>query len=387
MKQKIKEIINLENFVGIILAFLPLYLIKLIFLGVPLNLLEILIGSAFVWWLWEKRFDNTEWKIFLKNNQTLFILIGLILLGLTLSTFFGGNFKAGLGIIKGWFIFPLILVLMAADLFREKKTNALKFFYGGAIGVAFLAILSYFFGQITYDGRLQGIFNSPNYLAMYLVPAIIIGIVLFLENRKKYALSLIMLFGALYLTYSFAAWTALTIVLAGLFWLGGKGGRNKKIFLFFLILFGLVFFLQLKTHKLNDLLSLDSRSSLNSRLMIWKSAEKMIVDSPVWGIGPGNFQEKYLEYQKHFPPYLEWAVPHPHNLYLAFYLYSGILGLAAFLILIVFWLKKVILQKKEAIILIALGIVIYFLLHGIADATYLKNDLAVIFWLAFFLPL
>ena len=26
------------------------------------------------------------------------------------------------------------------------------------------------------------------------------------------------------------------------------------------------------------------------------------------------------EYQKHFPPYLEWAVPQPHNLYLAFWL-------------------------------------------------------------------
>jgi len=138
MKQKIKEIINLENFVGAILALLPLYLLKFVFWGVPFNFLEILIGSAFVWWLLEKRFDNPEWKIFLKNNQTLFILIGLVLLGLTLSTFFGGNLKAGLGIIKGWFIFPLILALIAADLFREKKTTALNFFYIGATGIAIL---------------------------------------------------------------------------------------------------------------------------------------------------------------------------------------------------------------------------------------------------------
>jgi O-antigen ligase len=121
--------------------------------------------------------------------------------------------------------------------------------------------------------------------------------------------------------------------------------------------------------------------------MIWQSAGKILEDNPTWGIGPGNFQEKYLEYQKYYPPYLEWAVPHPHNLYLAFYLYSGILGLAAFLLSIFFWLKKIMAQKKEATVLVALGIIAYFLLHGMVDTTYFKNDLAVIFWLAFFLPL
>jgi len=387
MKKEIKSVISLENFVGMILAFLPLYLVKFVFWGMPLNFLEILIGSAFIWWLLEQRFNNPEWRIFFKNNKTLFVLMGFVLLGLVFSAFFSGNLKAGLGIIKGWFIFPLVIALISADIFREKKIKALKFFYGGATGVAFLAMLSYFFGQITYDGRLQGIFNSPNYLAMYLAPAVIIGMVLFKENRRRHALSLAIILLTIYLTHSFATWIAMGIVLLGFFWLNKKSEQNKKLFLGFLILAGLVILLQIKTDKFNDLLSLDVRSSLSSRIMIWESAGKMIADSPVWGIGPGNFQEKYLDYQKYFPPYLEWAVPHPHNLYLAFYLYSGILGLAAFLGLIIFWLKKVILQKKETIILITLGIISYFLLHGMLDTTYFKNDLAVIFWLAIFLPL
>jgi O-antigen ligase len=384
MKKEIQEIINLENFVGIILALLPLYLVKLVFLGVPLNFLEIMIGSAFVWWLLEKRFIRPEWKIFLKNNKSVFILIGIILLGLLLSTFFNDNLKAGLGVIKGWFIFPLALALIATDLFRDKKTRALKFFYGGAVGVAALAWLGFFLGQITYDGRLQGIFNSPNYLAMYLAPAVMIGAALFRENKKKYALSLAIIFLAVYLTYSFAAWFVAAIVLGGLFFLSGRG---KKLFIGFLILAGLVFLLQIKTDKLNNLISLESRSSLASRSMIWESAGKIILDNPLWGIGPGNFQDKYLEYQKHFPPYLEWAVPHPHSLYLAFYLYSGVMGLAAFLLLMFAWFKRIVLQKKDAISIIALGIIIYFLLHGLVDTTYFKNDLAIIFWLVFFLPL
>lgn len=387
MKKEFKEIINLENFVGIILVLLPLYLVRFVFYGVPLNLLELIIGIAFFWWLLERRFLNPEWKIFLKDHKLFFKLIGVILAGFLLSTFFNDNWKAGLGIIKGWFVFPLILALIATNVFQGNKAKALKFFYGGAVGVAALALVSFFLGQITFDGRLQGIFNSPNYLAMYLAPAVIIGAILFEENRKKYILSLAIIFFALYLTHSFAAWAALSIVLVGLFLIREQGEKNKKWLAGFLILAGLVFFLQIKTDKLNNLFNFDARSSLSSRTMIWQSAGKILEDNPTWGIGPGNFQEKYLEYQKYYPPYLEWAVPHPHNLYLAFYLYSGILGLAAFLLSIFFWLKKIMAQKKEATVLVALGIIAYFLLHGMVDTTYFKNDLAVIFWLAFFLPL
>ncbi len=387
MKKEIKKIINLENFVGAILTLLPLYLVKFIFLDIPLNLLEIMILAALGWWLWEKKFGNPEWKSFLKNNKTLLGLVDIILLSLLLSTFLSGNLKIGLGIIKGWFILPLILAIISVDIFRNEKIRALEFFYGGAVGVAVLALLSYSFNQITYDGRLAGIFNSPNYLAMYLAPAIIVGAVLFQENRKNYALSLAIISLALYLTYSFTAWAAVVAVLAGLFFLSGQQRKNKKLLAGILILGGLVFLLQTKTVKLNALLDLNARSSLVSRSMIWESAGKIITDNPFWGIGAGNFQEKYLEYQKYFPPYLEWAVPHPHNLYLAFYLYSGITGLVSFLLLIFIWIKKIILQKKGAVFLMAIGIIIYFLLHGLADTTYFKNDLAVIFWLAFFLPL
>jgi len=387
MKKEIKDSIKLENFVGIILIFLLLYLIKFVFWEAPLNFLEIMVSGALVWWLWEKRFNRPEGKIFFKNNKPLFLLIGIILVGLGLSTFFNGNLKAGLGIIKSWFVFPLILALISTDIFHDEKDRALKFFYAGAVGVAVLALAGFFLGQSTYDGRWRGIFNSPNYLAMYLAPAVIIGAVLFRENKKKYALSLALVALAMYGTYSFAAWLALLAVLAGLFFLNSKSEKNKKIFLGFLILAGLVFLTQIKTDKLHNLLSFNARSSLASRLMIWQSAGKLVLDNPLWGIGPGNFQEKYLEYQKYFPPYLEWAVPHPHNLYLAFYLSAGIIGLGSFVLLIILWLKKILPGKEEKIALISLGIIAYFLLHGMLDTTYFKNDLAVIFWLAFFLPL
>jgi O-antigen ligase len=112
----------------------------------------------------------------------------------------------------------------------------------------------------------------------------------------------------------------------------------------------------------------------------------MIKNHWLIGIGPGNYQEKYLDYQKYYPPYLEWAVPHPHNLYLAFWLYGGIAGLIGFLSLIFLWFKGILPKIKSGpdwTALVSLGIMAYILTHGLIDTTYFKNDLAVIFWLCF----
>jgi O-antigen ligase len=121
--------------------------------------------------------------------------------------------------------------------------------------------------------------------------------------------------------------------------------------------------------------------------MIWQSSGKILSDNWLLGIGPGNFQDKYLEYQKYFPPYLEWAVPHPHNLYLAFWLYGGLVGLVSFLVILYFFFKKVETPKlgvSTGVKYIALGVMIYVLLHGLVDTTIFKNDLAVVFWLTYF---
>ena len=137
---------------------------------------------------------------------------------------------------------------------------------------------------------------------------------------------------------------------------------------------------------MTDLLSADSRSSLSSRMMIWKASVKMLENNLIFGIGPGNFQKTYLEYQKFYPPYLEWAVPHPNNLYLTFWLSGGILGVVGFLGLVFFWLKDIFVKIKtesNEILFITLGIMLIILLHGIFDTTYFKNDLAIIFWLNF----
>jgi O-antigen ligase len=96
------------------------------------------------------------------------------------------------------------------------------------------------------------------------------------------------------------------------------------------VLFATLAFLSLSGEKWRGILAEDNRSSWASRQMIWHSAARMIADSPLTGIGPGNFQGQYLAYQRYFPPYLEWSVPHPHNMFLDIWLEGGILGVCGF---------------------------------------------------------
>lgn len=126
------------------------------------------------------------------------------------------------------------------------------------------------------------------------------------------------------------------------------------------------------------------RSSWQSRLAIWQAAWLIGKDHPIFGIGAGMFQEYYLRYQKYFSvPYLEWAVPQPHNLFLAFWLQAGLLGLFGFVwLLVIFFRQAISLIKKRNQLAMAMGLVVlYTLLHGLVDTTYFKNDLAVVFWL------
>jgi putative inorganic carbon (HCO3(-)) transporter len=129
---------------------------------------------------------------------------------------------------------------------------------------------------------------------------------------------------------------------------------------------------------------LNERSSISSRLIIWKSTNLIIRDNPFWGIGPSNFQKEYLKHQAFFPPYLEWAVPHPHNVYLTFWLGGGILALVGWMGIILNMFLKFFNRANKKALMGALAILAYFLIHGLVDTTYFKNDLAIIFWLAYF---
>ena len=117
----------------------------------------------------------------------------------------------------------------------------------------------------------------------------------------------------------------------------------------------------------------------------------MLEKNPFFGIGAGNFQKNYLALQPYFPPYLEWAVPHPQNLFLSFWLESGLLGLISFVGILYFsmqpLLKKESVKKNTPSAKLLVAFFIYIIIVGLFDTPYWKNDLSAIFWIFIILSL
>ena len=367
-------------------------------------------------------------------DAKIWIPVLLLFYGATISTVFSSNLIASAGIWKGYFLDPLLFFTVFLDVFsrmdaknQELKINVLLrwFLFSGYIA-AIIALAYLLSGNLTYDGRLSAFYLSPNHLAMFLAPVFLVNLYFlfkasginpvtfsrgvpfceynhnFIDFLRQNAIFLkcngikkavlfsgiALMIPSLYATRSSGAWAGLAIGIS--FWLFLKYRIflkyprlfNKKTAIYFFIFLGfLSIAVILKLSAIADYFDGEGRSSLHSRLMIWRSAMEILQDNWILGIGPGMFQEYYLAYQKYFTPYLEWAVPQPHNIFLAFWLQAGIVGIIGFIYMIIMLYSRVSIKNYAELHWLIISFLTYFLIHGLVDTIYWKNDLALIFWL------
>lgn len=387
------------------IALLPLAHLKLMVFGLPLYSVEIPILIALVAYAygWRQKIFSPLGGIDFREPFVIGIL--LFFSGAVLSFAANPFSLTGLGMLKTWFVFPLLALWLWLETEPDNRDlERMLLVWLSTITLSALASLTFFFqGTLTYDGRLAAWYASPNHLAFFLAPGVLLtGYFLaspLLAKRNFFGsllwLSLAVLAFALFGTRSYAAWLSVSIALATFLFLDKTAfpSGHKKIAAALLLtgIISLFIFFESGSEKWQSLSAFDERSSLASRAMIWESAAAMIADRPFLGIGIGRFQETYLAYQRYFPPYLEWAVPQPHNLYLALWLETGLMGLLGFGFLIIVWLRKLaaLLRtegagqgnehvKKTTALLIAL--IALMLILGFADTPFFKTDLALSFW-------
>jgi len=316
--------------------------------------------------------------------------------------------RVSLGALKGWFIEPVLFALMMRSVLKqpEQQKKALVALATSGVCVALAAIFYWFLGGITFDGRVRAFYESPNMLATQVAPAILIVALGRLNAKGKAHLRVkgvccegrvaklqlkiqnwravlpigagVLLIVVLFLTRSVGAIISLFVTFF-LWWVCGKlrgkpwGKRAGILVGGVLLLVPLVsFFVDPWTFR---------PSSLASRLMIWKSALLIAQSHGLSGRGLGTFQYDYLAYQAHFPPYLEWAVPHPHNIFLGTLLAGGILGLCGIVCILFSAVQRFreLLSKQSAASFAVFFVLLYLLLHGIIDNTLWRGDTAL-FW-------
>lgn len=422
--------------------FFPLYLIRFDIAGMPLYFVEglILISAVPVFYkllrgdhevmekgtvskllyLAKSPFLAKE-KPFRDFIKSPFLPVVLFVIGALIGSMIVPNeaYKHALGILKSWVLVPIIYFFI---LYRTIKTKEdIQFVVYSYVASAFVLSLIALFqavsGQyITIDARASGPFESANYLAMYIAPALVYIGVRILQTfihgnvetasmrwssfEKRIYLSAIVsiLFVALILTQSYGGVIGVFITIFVFIVYERFRVKNKisKTFLTKIITFvavilvlGTTLAALLNVEKFQNLVKVDEHTSIGTRIEIWTVGAKLIEESPLFGIGLGEYEAQYAnratELLGHEP--YESVRLHSHNLFMETWLNTGFIGFAAFVWLIV---ATFIHAKKTAgslslevrqIMVAVLMMLIYILLHGLIDVPFWKNDLALLFWM------
>ncbi|MBN2585544.1 O-antigen ligase family protein [Patescibacteria group bacterium] len=377
---------NLRVGAYLILIILPLYLIKFKFGPIPTTLLELTIYVvALVWlikvWLGQARINWPALRVY--RYPLLLILVGLIL-----GTYVSTDRSISLGIIKGWFIDPIILFgLMVSVLDRQVHIKkAIAALMLPAVVLSCIALYQVITDQfITVDGRASAVFSSANYLSLFIVPVIVLGFGLLGSIAKRWrwwvVVSLLLMLGAVYFTFSYSGWLGLIVGIAMLvlclrrFWVAALSGVGVAL---------IAVLSQWQHPKFQQMLDLVGRSSSHVRIQVWQTAMLMIKENPLTGIGLGLFEKRYLEFASRlFSPPIELRMLHSHNIVLQFLVSTGLLGAVGFVWLVVNFARQIwqaAIYNRGILAITTLAGMTALLTHGMLDQAYWKNDLSALFW-------
>lgn len=375
---------------------IPFYFLRFTFLSIPTNWLEIGIIIFVVLAVICQIFEKKK-LIYLPLWAYIFVTASFI------GLFLADDRVRALGIVKGWFLLPLLFAWATINYLKYHRVPSLAWpsFLSGLV-VALWAVLQKFgfittlfyqktdpsFGQyLSGDFRVFGPFESPNYLAMFLVPTIFLSLPLFglAKNRLAQLLILsgyLLMVLAVYFSGSRAGIIALFLSPIIYILVSGRVGTVGSLVLKVSLM--LTSFIALSMAIFQFGLNPGSDSI---RLEIYKYS--LILVKKYWflGIGLGDFQNRITTLTENAESFRTFALPyalHPHNVFMAVWLNLGLLGLVAFIFLLIDYFKRV--RKSYNFNLYYAGsflAIVSILIHGLFDTTYFKNDISMLFWLAF----
>jgi len=293
------------------------------------------------------KFKRKEDLHFLKN------LFFLPLLAIILAEVFSGisavnHFAWLVSIVQSFSFF--LLVILLAEIFRKEQlikpvvyaialTTVFVCFYG----LIQLAGFDFFSWEVP-AGSARSIISTlgrRNFAAEYSVAVFPFFLFLLLTEksilRKNFlAVATFLVLLTVILSFTRASYLGLVASFSVfLFFLLKKPFPGKKIAL----LLGI--FILFRSHLCPAQIMTFDTTSVKSRLLIWKAALVMIKEKPVTGVGAGNFEFVYLPYAKKAKGLLPSGerVANAHNDYLEITAEQGLIGLAAFLYLVIVLLR------------------------------------------------
>lgn len=355
-------------------ALLPCYIVRFSIGPLPSTALE---GMALI------LIASYAWHYRHKPQLGRFFYAGLALtLAALLASILSPEMRAAFGIWRAYFLEPLLLYIVAINVLRTPADwNKLYRGLGCAVfGLTLIAIYQYATGQFlpTWEWttwatrRATGVYTSPNSLGLFVVPIVLWALG---QRRDRFDIAVVSAGTVcVLLAWSKGALLALCIGALILFW----GQVSKRLVIILTALFAsLIIFIPGIRQATIDLATLQTPSG-QSRLALYRGSWELIKQHPLAGTGLAHFGTAFESVR---PETFTEKLIYPHNIFLNFWLETGLLGLIALLSLIACIIRVVWMQRHNPEVL-ALGVALLaMLIHGLVDVPYFKNDLAMLTWL------
>ena len=366
-------------------ASLPLYVVRLHVGPLPATALEVLIGITAIGYGLVLRSERRLPAARTPYDIPIVLLLAAGIIGVVVAP----DHVRGLGIYRAYFIEAIAIFYIAVDLIRSREELRFILVIAGvgvslfAVGqiVTFLVALAHH--AVHIDAGPAFLNTSANSVALFLEPplAFVLGLAMFPQRRWERWLAIgctLLFLSALVLTLSRAAYIATAILAVWVVF--SLPGRRQKVWglaataLISLAVVELPFIgLRLGT----------AAHSAALRLSIYGEALRMLAQRPILGAGISGFPIRVAP----FRPSYEDVELYPHNLWLTTWSEIGLLGVIAFGIVffgLLFRGARASWQSNglyRAVIWGSTGALVLYLVHGLFDSPYWKNDLSVEFWI------
>ncbi len=404
--------------VSLTIIMLPTYLFRADLFGIPITFLELCILTTFLGYL-IKLITEKQLKKTYNLQPTTYNLkwpVTLIIVAATISVLISPDLQGAGGLWKAYFIEPILFFLVVIKVWPEAKNQKIILWSLGisTLIISLLAIFQKFTGfGIAQAGwiapesrRVTSIFTSPNAVGLYLGPivAIYLGWIMSeIRNCKniKFCVStilklLIILPALLAIFFTVSQGTAIGLATAVVFLAffacppkpeGRRWGWNKKWTSGVIaILLVIILIVPIAREKMLPIITLQDTSGQNRIELAILAVDHLTKNIQNFILGAGILGFDQIQDQMRDPLKIEDLL-YPHNIILNFWLELGMLGLIAFIWLIIKFFKKgfkTYSLQPTPYNLLTLGIMagmVTIIVHGLVDVPYFKNDLAVLFWI------
>lgn len=349
--------------------------------------------------LWEKGMNYKKWLTPLSNCVRLFLLANVIstIFSMSKYTSIWGYYTRYNGGLVSMVIYFFLFFVVARELNLKEKERVKDLIIFSVIPVCLYAIAQHFGFERGYweedsQARVFSTLGQPNWLAAYLVLTLFLTFEKALKEKEyKWLLGglIIINLSSLWFTYSLSG--ILGALVGGAAFFGILIKKEEKLLKqnlkFLLVTFSVFLFIAITNlgvigPKLKDAI-LDVRNNISStfiayaeetaapkrdfgdttaiRLILWKGTKNLIFSSPknfLIGSGPETYPYAFAPFR---PDELntssEWnfVFNKPHNYYLEIFANLGLVGLVAYLALVIFSLKSGLVKKEWGVVAALLG--------------------------------